>query len=202
MALEILLGFSDGYFTLANNFYIYQNGLDSEQFVFVPADVDTTLGLTIVKMADMLTGNYSTFPGFNKRPLMPQLLQVGDLKDRFEHLLQELSAHVVNPSVLGPVIDATVSMIRQDVEWDATLPGLSKFDWVSHMNGSGDPFGIGFEGDIYPLDNATLMDAMSRIDEHISLDLAANGPTGHISLAGVKEFITNSNNAIKSFYNL
>ena len=128
LALEVLLGFSDGYFTLANNFYVYQNGLDSEQFVFIPADVDTTLGLTIVKMADMLTGNYSTFPGFNKRSLMPQLLQVDDLKARFEHLLQELSVHVVNPSVLDPVIDATVSMIRRDVEWDATLPRLSKFD--------------------------------------------------------------------------
>ena len=200
MAFEILLGFSDGYFTLVNNFYVYQNGLDSEQFVYVPADVDTTLGLTIAKMADMLTGNYSTFPGFNKRPLMPQLLQVDDLKDRFEHLLQELSVHVVNPSVMDPVIDATISMIRQDVEWDATLPGLGKFDWSTNTNSSLDLLN-GFEGDIYPLDKPTIMDALS-IKEHISLDLAVNGPTGHISLAGVKEFIGNSNKAIKSFYNL
>ncbi|KAI7857687.1 coth protein-domain-containing protein [Circinella umbellata] len=201
LALEVLLGFSDGYFALANNFYVYQNGLDSEQFVFIPADVDTTLGLAIVKMADMLTGNYSTFPGFNKRPLMPQLLQVDDLKDRFEHLLQELSVHVVNPSVLDPVIDGIVSMIRRDVEWDMTLPRLSKFDWSSEMNDSGDPFGIGFAEDIYPLDRETIADALSHTAP-VPFDLAVNGPVGYLSLAGVKEFIAKSNTAIKSFYNL
>ncbi|KAI9258887.1 coth protein-domain-containing protein [Phascolomyces articulosus] len=196
LAMEILLGFSDGYFTLANNFYLYQNGLDSEQFVFIPADVDTTLGLTIVKMADMLSGNYSTFPGFNMRPLMPQLLQVPELKERYEHLIQQLSLHVVTPDVFDSVIDATVNMIRQDVEWDMRLPKLSTFDWSTVP-----PFDFGPEGAMYPLDNETITDAMSRT-EPITFDMAVNGPTGSISLAGVKEYIARSNKAIKSFYNL
>ncbi|KAI8146996.1 coth protein-domain-containing protein [Fennellomyces sp. T-0311] len=197
LALEIVLGFSDGYFAMANNYYLYQNGLNSEQFYFIPSDVDITLGSTIVKLSDMLTGNYSTFPGVHIRPLMNQLLQVPALKDRFELLLQEISQRLVNPTVLFPTLDATVDMIRQDVEWDLSLPRLSTFDWNTVFNDT-NPIDIEEALSSYPIDAATIEDSFNR--GPISFDVAVNGPTGYISVCGVKEFITNSSRAIQSFY--
>ncbi|KAI9498765.1 coth protein-domain-containing protein [Zychaea mexicana] len=198
MALEILLGFSDGYFTIANNYYMYQDGLNSKRFIYIPADVDTTLGATLVKLSDMLTGNYSTYPGFQMRPLMPQLLQVPELKDRFEHYIHDLSRRLINPTHLDPLIDATVAMIRQETEWDYTIKPLNTFDWSIIFNNTESIF-----QDLnlsYPIDEETIVDIVHR--KPISFETAVNGPTGYISLCGVKEFIANSSRAIQSFYNM
>ncbi|KAI9498757.1 coth protein-domain-containing protein, partial [Zychaea mexicana] len=124
MALEVILGFSDGYLTLADNWYLYQNGRNSKQFVYISSDVDITAGSTMVKMSDMISGNYSTFPGLLRRPLTTQFLRVRQYKQRFEQILQDLANQLVNPRVLNPVIDSMADMIRQDVQWDQNLPRL------------------------------------------------------------------------------
>ncbi|KAI7857684.1 coth protein-domain-containing protein [Circinella umbellata] len=197
MALEIILGFSDGYSTFADNYYLYQNGLNAEQFVYIPADVDISMGSTMSDMSQMLTGDYHTFPGFLRRPLVKQFLRVPEYKQRFEEILQELATYLVNPAILDPIIDAVADMIRQDVEWDENLPRLGKTEIDILANQTISLFDDEKLAGIVDMD--TIKDAFQR-PQPLPFDVAVNGPTGHISMAGVKEYITNSSRAILEFY--
>ena len=197
MALEIILGFSDGYSTFADNYYLYQNGLDAEQFVYIPSDVDISMGSTMSDMSQMLTGDYHTFPGFLRRPLVTQFLRVPEYKQRFEEILQELATYLVNPTTLNPIIDAVADMIRQDVEWDQSLPRLGKTEIDILANQTTNIFDDEKLAGIVDID--TIKDALQR-PQPLPFDVAVNGPTGHISMAGVKEYITNSSQAILEFY--
>lgn len=46
MALEMLMGFADGYLTVADNFFVYQTAPNSPKFVFILWDIDLILGST------------------------------------------------------------------------------------------------------------------------------------------------------------
>ncbi|KAI9258888.1 coth protein-domain-containing protein [Phascolomyces articulosus] len=196
MALEVVLGFSDGYSTLADNYYVYQNGLNAGQFIYIPSDVDLSVGSTMSKLSNMLSGDYRTYPGFLRRPLTRQFLRVPEFKERFEEILQQLASHLVNPSVLNPIIDGIADMIRQDVEWDQSLPRLGTTEIDILANQTSSIFDDKLSGII---DDAAIKDAFER-PQPLPFDTAVNGPTGHISLTGVKEYIANSSRAILSFY--
>ncbi|KAI8146999.1 coth protein-domain-containing protein [Fennellomyces sp. T-0311] len=196
LALEVNMGFSDGYLAAAENYYLYQDGLNSNRFIFIPSDVDWSLGSTMAKLADMLTGNYSTFPGLHLRPLVNQLLRIPVFKQEFEELLQLFARELVNPDVVNPFIDSLVAQISSDVEWDHTLPRLSKFDLNSNLNGP-NPI-IDDRIYKYPFDKDTMKDVESH--GPIPFMTAINGNTGSISCTGVKEFIANSSRAILAFY--
>lgn len=125
MAIEILGSYSDGYILNSNNFYVYQNP-ETNQFVYIPADLDLCLGNTIRNASQLSNGNYTDFPGWGQRPLLNRILLVPDFKNRFINLLQDLNNKLFNIDVVGPRIDDLAAMIREDVAWDKTLPGVGK----------------------------------------------------------------------------
>ena len=198
MALEVILGFSDGYNTVSDNFYVYQNGLNAEQFVYIPSDVDISLGSTFVKLSDMTSGDYRTFPGLLEQPLTKQFLRVPQYKERFEQILVELVSALVNPKILNQTIDDLAAMITEDVIWDKSLPRLGKTEidilgnLTSNISGNTSSF-------MKFVDAETAKDAAKR--KPIPFEVAVNGPTGYISLTGVKEFVADSSSAILSFFN-
>lgn len=185
-AIEVLAGFSDGYIALADNYYLYQNPQRMNQFIYIPSDLDLTFGNTLFKLSEMWSGNYSTYPGLYDRPLMNQILKVGKFKARYEHLLQDINIQLMRPDVIVARIDSIASMIKQDVVWDQSLARVAVTEPGSLISvldrdvGTNRPI---------ELDNATFNDLINRTTQVIPFEIALNGPTGHISLSGVKEWI-------------
>lgn len=205
MALEVLVGYSDGYLTLADNYYVYQMGVNSTRFLFIPSDLDMTFGSTLVKMSDLLSGDYNRFPGLHDRPLTTQFLRVPEFKDRFEELLKNLATDLVTPKVLDPVIDDTVNMIRPDVEWDLTLPRLSKFNFSNAEDAMGDLMDMSSDQASQfnmpsTVDNATVTELFSGATSNVTFDQAISGHLGLLSLASIKEFIANQSSATQEYY--
>lgn len=189
MALEVLLGYSDGYLTMADNYYLYQNP-DAGNFFYISSDMDLTIGSTFFKLDHMWSGNYSNFPQLYSRPVMKQILQVPKFKERYNQLLQNITSELINPNVTAPFIDNIVDMIKEDVAWDQSLPRVGvnlfagSFEDIQNSSAAIDAIGQ-MPTD---LDTETLMDFAKRMNETVPFNTAVNGPTGHASLSGVKEW--------------
>ncbi|KAI8146997.1 coth protein-domain-containing protein [Fennellomyces sp. T-0311] len=196
LALEVVLGFSDGYISLADNWYIYQDGLNSERFIFIPSDVDLSFGSTLMKVSDMLSGNYSTYPHLLERPLITQMLCVPEFKHQFEKLLQDFARTIAHPDTIFKMIDDLAAMIRQDVvDWDQALSRVHPLNGEPSKGDSINKLPPDF---LKLLDKEAVLEQLTR--KPIPFDVAVNGKTGYVSLAGLKDYITRSSQAILSFY--
>ncbi|KAG0934896.1 hypothetical protein G6F57_011578 [Rhizopus arrhizus] len=196
MAIEILGGYSDGYIAKANNFYVYQNP-NNDQYIYIASDLDLCLGNTYDNMSDMWSGNYSTFPYWGTRPLTNQIMRVPELNKKFNQLLQGLNTKLFNPKVVSPRITDLVNMIKEDAEWDRSLSNARVIK----------AFGESASDDINYLglpsayqNNPVAVDMIEITLKGIPLDDAVNGPTGHISLSGVREWFDNIYQNTKNFF--
>jgi hypothetical protein len=210
MALEVLVGFSDGHLCMADNYYVYQEP-KSDQFFYLPSDMDMTLGNTIFSLDNMWSGNYSTYPGIYERPVMARMLQIPEFKSRYEELLVDFTNNLINPTVMHDRIYDLYNMLQEDVAWDKTLPRVGVVQETPSMNISAlntstiplsaiplsaIPLSI-----ISHFNLTTQRDFASRPNEDISFEAAINGPTGHPSLAGVKEWLYNSHQNTDTYFN-
>lgn len=208
MALEVLLGYSDGYLTMADNYYLYQNP-ETDNFFFISSDMDLTQGSAMFDLDRMWNGNYSTFPNMYVRPLTNKILQVPEFKQQFEDLLVNISQKLTNPVVLNDRINDLVDMIKEDVAWDVTLPRVAN-DLLSQMtstlsdnntqlsSAAADAIGNNLPDG---MNTTVLMDFGERLNNSVPFEEAVNGPTGHSSLSGVKEWFQKISENTLNFYN-
>ncbi|KAG0166506.1 hypothetical protein DFQ28_001389 [Apophysomyces sp. BC1034] len=196
IALEVLLGFSDGYIVLVDNYYLYYSPKD-KQIIYLPSDVDLTLGSTLVKLKDMWSGNYQQYPGFSmKRPLL-KILKVPEFKTQFEQLLVKLSKELTNPTVIYQRIDDLTNMIREDVAWDKTLPRANtNLNFPGKLVG---PAKINSSDIVPPWDLETARSWYTR--GNISFETAVNGCNISLSLSGVKEWFQHQTQATLAHFN-
>jgi hypothetical protein len=192
MALENLLGFSDAYMTMVNNFYLYSDP-QSKRMIYIQADLDTTIGISLYDMDMMISGNYSAHPGFTFRPLTRNFFANPTFTSSYEELLLNLTQTLINPTVLYPFIDNVVNMIRPDVEWDQSLPRLGKDQFAPILGGGEDLSAI------LPLFPAGFRTNWTDIPQ--TFDSSVNGPTNSTTTESVKGFIKRKSDAILAFYN-
>ncbi|ORY97769.1 coth protein-domain-containing protein [Syncephalastrum racemosum] len=201
LAIEFLLGFNDGYFVLANNYAIFQHHADSKRFIWLPNDLDTILGVILSNMSTTVTGDLATYPGATHWPLTRRILQSAPLKARLDYYIKDMSQRLIQPDTLFPYIDDTVAMITEDVAWDRTLPGTSKFD-ISQLGNMTELIDSLFKA-FPPWINK---DAFFQTDQEghgpLPFTTAVDGPTGLKALSGVKEFISNKTRAVREHYQL
>lgn len=207
MALEVLLGYADGYLAMADNYYLYDNPNTSQMF-FISSDMDLTFGSTMFPIDKMWSGNYSTFPQLYTRPLMNKILQVPAFKQQYQELLVNITKSLVNPTAMNDRINDLQSMLTEDVEWDEQLSRVAKSLMASLASGDMDPNNMdpniaGAVGSNFPpdMDMSVMIDFGKRLNDTIPFNVAIDGPTGHVSLAGVKEWIHNSSQNTLNFYN-
>ncbi|KAI8332114.1 coth protein-domain-containing protein [Chlamydoabsidia padenii] len=195
LVVEIIGGFSDGYIANANNYFLYDN-LAEQRFTYLAADFDMTLGNTLVKLADQWSGNYTQYPGFSLRPLVQKVMQVPVFKSQFEQLLFNVSQHLINPESINPRIYGLVNMIRQDVEWDTGLPKVGNLSIPIQDTSAGkDALHVILPP---PMDPDAIMDMASRLT--LPWDITINGPTHHISLAGVTEWFGTLSKNMQNYF--
>ncbi|CAO3671736.1 unnamed protein product [Rhizopus stolonifer] len=196
--LEVLTGYADGYLATLNNYYVYQNP-GSSKFTYICADMDLTFGNSAIFLSKLWSGNYTAYPGMTTRPLSKKLLQIPEFNEKLNQMVQNVTAQLINPDVTNTRIDNIVSMIREDVEWDnhlfdlkfaAYLPLISSANITDILNNL--------------TDNAStddnIKDFAMRFLQKVPLDTAVNGPTGHPSLAGVKEWVNAVHQNTTKFY--
>jgi hypothetical protein len=196
MAIEDLLGFSDAYMTLADNYYIYRDPKQNNRYTYMPSDLDTTIGISLYDLPLMLSGNYSNHPGAFFRPLTTKLLSYKKYSDYYQELIRTLSHNLVNPSIVNPYLDSIINMILPDIEWDLTLEKVGNFSLpdlgvnnsdIQKMIESVCPPGIHFGQP----DNST---------ESVSWYQSINGPSHSNWSESVKPFIEKKYAAVTDFY--
>ncbi|KAF7728418.1 hypothetical protein EC973_006096 [Apophysomyces ossiformis] len=196
LAVEIALGMSDGYVSNSNNYYLYDDR-KYNQLVYIPTDLDLTLGSTFTNLSAMWSGNYSQYPGMSlNRPLIQKLLEAEPLKEAFERVLIQLCNKTLAPTIINRYVDALAGFVREDVAWDKSLPRATSNGWLELA-----PQLLQIQPDALPppYDYNTSADLLQRfINDNVTFEQALNGPTGHISLAGVREWITSQREALLS----
>lgn len=195
MALEDLLGLSDGYMTMANNFYIYSDLKQRGRMTYFPADMDSTLGNGIYNLKLLVSGNYSEHPGVFFRPLTSKILSYPSYLKKYKQYLLELTESLVNPTVLFPYIDSVVNMIRQDVEWDLGLPRLG--DSNTQPFGGGENLEDIFK-QIMEYNPAGLTPGMN--DTRLSFDESISSSYRGEVITSVKQYIKDKSSNVLAFY--
>jgi spore coat protein CotH len=205
MALEDLLGFSDAYMTMADNYYVYSDPQRDGRIIYIPSDLDTTIGISVYDLKLMLSGDYARHPGFNFRPLTIQFFSNPDLLKEYKDTLLKLSNELFTPSVINPRIDSVVDMIRADVEWDGTLKraGTSLDTPVPDIGNSTDPSNVNMTEimeQFFP--PGFIMNGTSDLTTStLTFDQAVYGPINSTSTESVKGFITKKVDAVLAFHN-
>lgn len=195
MALENLLGFSDAYMTLVDNYYLYSNPKAPGQMIFISSDLDTSLGISLYNMTMMISGNYSEHPGFTFQPLTKKFFSNEAFSMSYQQMLINLTKNLINPAIMNPFIDAIVEMIRVDVEWDDTLERLGTYIIPpigdSQNSSAGDASDLG----LFP---PGLRSNWSDVPQ--TFDSAVNGPSNSTTMESVKGFILRKSSAVLGFY--
>lgn len=185
MAVEDLLGLSDAYMTLADNYYVYNDPKKPGRMIYIPTDMDTSLGISLFDDDLMRSGNYSEHPGFNLRPLTSKLFSNPELLTSYQDKFKNLSQTLVHPSIMDPFIDNIVQVIQPDVEWDQTLPRL----------GQADAQGI-------DLESVTQMGNLSDfLPPGFKMNLTAL-QDNNLTVESVKGFLTEKSTNVRAFYNV
>lgn len=203
---EFFNGFCDGYLQNTNNYYLYGNPAENFAFTWISWDLDYVMGNGYVHFSDLIKGDYSQFPGVQKRPLTKALQLNPAIRQRTDELIRTLHDNLYTPKVSFPVIDSHVEFIKEDVAWFNSLkpmrsginfiPGVGPkpITNVVHNNVSGDSISTPLS-----LDLITAADYMVRIQTKISLEKAVEGPTHHLSLWAIKKWFQEKSDNVQAY---
>lgn len=194
LALEIVISNSDAYFTMANNYMLYDD-LVNDRMVFSSQDFDLSMGHTMYNVSLMNGGNYTEFPGFSTRPLMTRMMQVPKFKADFENLLVNITKGLVNLDILETRIDQIAAMITEDVAWDKSCARVG----TSQSNGGG---GRGGNSSTTSTISANAGGGGGMSDAStIDFESAVNGPTNSSNNLGVKEWLSSRSINLLTYFN-
>jgi hypothetical protein len=144
----------------------------------------------------MLSGNYSDFPNIHQRPLMRQLLRVPEFEHQFNQILLKVAQYI--PLKTKRRINQLANMIAQDTVWDRSIPPVSTNQFSLDQKNPIDAM----DSNLIEGVNETLAKdfVQWQSDKSVSFKSAVNGPTGHPSLFGLKEWLELSSHAVLRFY--
>lgn len=107
----------------ASNYYLNQD-IKTNQWVMISYDFDETFGNGAEQGRDSVAyGNYSR--AGSTRPLVDLFLKSPYYKGQFETILQTLVKRFFNPRVMQPRLQAWATLLKEDIEWDYSIPGHS-----------------------------------------------------------------------------
>ncbi|ORY98113.1 coth protein-domain-containing protein [Syncephalastrum racemosum] len=210
MALEFLHSAGDGYLMDANNWYLYEADVSATppRFTWLSWDLESVMGSGYNNYQQTVQGDYTSFPGMQVRPLAKLMVSVPALDARFRSVLHSIATRIYDPKVSFPVIDSLVEFIRADVAWDTSLPrmrsGLNHIPLIGGPNLvqnllNHDALGTLSAQQPLSFDAVRAVDFFARVNSHVDFDMAVQGPTGHSSLYGVKEWIEAKSNNVHSY---
>ncbi|KAI9305379.1 coth protein-domain-containing protein [Cunninghamella echinulata] len=117
---SFLTGSWDGFVYQASNYYL-NHDFTRNQWVLISYDFDETLGVGAPPHFINTTWQNYTRPD-SQRPLVDALLKSPYWASEYETMLKTIVKRVFKPSVIEPRLEAWRQMIREDVEFDLSLP--------------------------------------------------------------------------------
>lgn len=112
MAIDVLTGNWDNYIYNKNNFYLYHHQL-SDQFVYMPYDLDNTLGIDWVNIDWAARDPYTWQPSDDDRPLFERILLVPEYRQLFTNYLVEYAQTFLSATEVAAAASAWQSMIEE-----------------------------------------------------------------------------------------
>ena len=114
---DILTGNWDGPIWNKNNFYLYHNEA-TDQFEYIPYDVDNTLGIDWVNRDWANRNIYEWSKSDEPRPLFNRLMENQEYRDRFSYYMQETLLNIYNEAELYPYLDNLRDKLKPYIEND------------------------------------------------------------------------------------
>jgi len=129
MVLEFLGGAIDNYWNKPGNYFIFKDN-EKNKWYFHDADFHYTFG--VGGKPEVMSGtplaNYP--PGFDDidtaRPPLDAMLSHPENKEKFNEIFQRLFSTSFHKDALYPRIESLARLIREDVEWDFSIPRVSQ----------------------------------------------------------------------------
>ncbi|KAI8881341.1 hypothetical protein K501DRAFT_189208 [Backusella circina FSU 941] len=192
MAIEDLLGVSDGFMPRFNNYLLYNNPEHPGKMTYISSDFDISLGISLFKLDAMLNGDVTKHPGFDLQPITQHMFSNRDILQAYIAIFQKLTTELLHPSVMMAQIDSIVEMIRVDVEWDQSLERVGQ-DLTESLSQQ------------LVLDKSLFSPQIKKSkDFHLfdryPFENAVNGPLTCNDCESVKGFINRKVEAVLSFY--
>ncbi|ORZ24589.1 coth protein-domain-containing protein [Absidia repens] len=129
LAMNYLADSWDGLWYQASNYYLNQD-LKTNQWVVISYDFDETFGNGAEKGRDSVPyGNYSR--AGSTRPLVDLFIKSPYYKSQFEDILKTIVKRFFNPRVIEPRLQAWATLLKEDIEWDYSIPGHSPGDKIT-----------------------------------------------------------------------
>ncbi|OUM68313.1 hypothetical protein PIROE2DRAFT_4065 [Piromyces sp. E2] len=129
MATEFLAGGVDNYWNKPGNYFIFKD-VDKDQWYFHDADFHYTFGVGGYAES-MINTPLSEYPPdlgediSKTRPPLDALLSHPENKEKLNKIIDRLLKTSFHTGALYPRIESFVSLIKEDVEWDFSLPRVS-----------------------------------------------------------------------------
>ncbi len=144
MAIDVITGNWDNYSYNKNNFYLYHHQL-SDQFVYLPYDLDNTLGIDWVGIDWTARDPYAWSPSNEERPLFERILEIPAFRQRFTNYLIHygqdiLSAYTIEAAANGwqnNIQDAALEDLYRTLDFgfdnNAFLQAITEA-WGNHVD--------------------------------------------------------------------
>ena len=201
MVIEFLDASMDNYLSWGNNYYLYDCPV-MKTFVFLEWDMERSFGNSAVKQSIQYEGDYRRLEVFYDRPITKAMFRVPYFRTNFENALEKIHKDIFNPEISFPVIDSLAKQLNEDVAWDKTLARLNR-DKDFSISPEVDPDNQGIipneKYSALPKNYDRELDGqeirMGR--NNMTYQKSVDGPSGFLSLLGVKEFIQRKYNNVK-----
>ena len=176
----------DAYMTNANNFALYLDPQQENRAIYIPFDMDASLGTPFLfNVSTQTSGNFAEHPGIFLRPLTKAILAYPEYLETYKKLLLQLTTQLFNPEIMFPYIDSVLDMIRVDIEWDAGLKKLGKMSVPEEVLGGG---------------FIQLVKQLNLIAPEYLANFDANVLNSTIPRIDIKDYITKKSQAVIQFY--
>ena len=134
MVMEFLSGAVDNYWNRPGNYYIMKNMNDDGKWLFLDSDFHYTFGIGGSKLNKYLA---STIDGYTSvydedgigtsRPLLDNIRKNPENEKLFKEIFNRIINTAFHIDALFPRIDSLAELIREDAEWDYSLPRVSGY---------------------------------------------------------------------------
>lgn len=171
-AVDVLTGNWDGYIYNKNNFYLYHSDA-TDQFWFIPYDLDNTLGIDWVGQNWTTRNIYSWAPSSQNRPLFKRLLQSAVLRNRFSHYINDLCSGAFAPGTFQVQADYWHSLIAESVMEDTFYTLDYGFSFLDFEESLQEAWGQQVAFGILPYNQARIQTALDQLENLTSLGQVA-----------------------------
>ncbi len=131
---DILTGNWDGPIYNKNNFYLYHNQA-TDQFEYIPYDLDNTLGIDWVNRDWGNRNIYQWSQTGQTRPIYNRLMEIQEYRDRFSFYMQEVLLNIYNEAEMYPYLEAMRDRLLEYIADDTYYTLDYGFDATDFENG-------------------------------------------------------------------